>query len=719
MSDLPMTDPPPEQSAVSGASGVPVPDLDDLRFQPLVDAAKRALPQRVPEWTDHNVSDPGVTLVEACAERTDQLLYRVHRMTGRQQSALLRLMGITPLPASPARITVRFARTDGTTGRREIPAGTEVRTDSEQPVVLATTAPLPLAENQSTGVVEAVEQLVPVAEVLGTSDGLPGGRFATGHRPWGPGTPVAEPPFGPPLTVRVEDTVWPAVRTFADAGTYDRVHWWDDASCEVVLGPLVPAEGGPEQHGTVPPKGARISAEYHVYRGRKGSVPIGTPLTLVSPDGLSATAHGVLAAAEDAEDWRQALERAGLGLAPLRRAVTAADHEQIIEEHVAGAARVRVTALTRPTDSRVPHALTVPPRPAEVLACALAAQDPLWAVHYFDDGGTIAALPLPLGGPGEPGDGAAVPRPVADAKCLDAVIRTGEGEPGLWFYGSRCLWDGDEASPQDISSAFPDLPDDFSAQLDEVAVLADPATADAYELFFFKGETFYHRAYTYTDRAFVPQAAGRGVRSLISEAFPGLSPQCQVSPDAVAVIGGVFFFMKGTRTEPALWRREDAPLHVLLVPRFEGDPAEVSPGDAFDIPPDVLESVVGVVDACRLLGERLRVGKPLYHPFAITATVRPWSSTTADQERTRRAAERALRRFFHPTAGGPDGRGWPWGRRVHAGDVFGVLEAVPEVRETTDVGLSVGDEAVPSVEVSDGGLVLVDDVGIDVDTTES
>ncbi|MGV4928211.1 hypothetical protein K2224_37975 (plasmid) [Streptomyces sp. BHT-5-2] len=707
-------------------SDVPVPDLDDLRFQPLVDAAKRALPRRVPEWTDHNVSDPGVTLIESCAERTDQLLYRVNRMTVGQRSALLRLMGITPLPASPARITVLFARTSTTATRRAIPAGTEVRTEGEQPVVLATTAPLVLAENQSAGVVEAVEQLVSISEVLGRSDGLPGGRFATRHRPWGPGTPVAEPAFGPPLTLRVGGDVWRAVRTFAEVGPDDRVHWWDDASCEVVLGPLVPAEGGPEQHGNVPSEGTEISAEYRVYRGRKGSVPIGTPLTAVAQSGLSATVDGVLAPAEDAEDWRQALERAGLGLAPLRRAVTAADHEQIIEEHVAGLARVRVTALTRPTDSRVPTALMVPRRPAEVLACAVAARDPLRIVHYFDDGGTIAPLPVPLErperpeGPGGPDEGDAVPQPVADAKRLDAVIRTGEDKPRLWFYGTQCLWDGADPSPQDISGAFPDLPEEFSSNLDAVAVLADPAAADAHELFFFKGETFYHRAYACTDRAFVPQPGSRGVRSLISEAFPGLSPQCQVSPDAVAVIDGVFYFVKGTRTEPALWRREDDPLHVLVVPRFEGDPEEEPPGDAFDIPPDVRDSVVGVADAARLLGERLRVRGPHYHRFGIAATVRPWSSAPADQEKTGRAAERALRRFFHPTYGGPDGRGWPWGRRVHTGDVFTVLETVPQVRDTTDVSLFVGDGdgAVPSVEVSEGGLVLVGDVDILVDITE-
>ena len=43
---------------------LPAPNLDDRRFQDLVDDAKRLVQQRCPEWTDHNVSDPGVTLIE-------------------------------------------------------------------------------------------------------------------------------------------------------------------------------------------------------------------------------------------------------------------------------------------------------------------------------------------------------------------------------------------------------------------------------------------------------------------------------------------------------------------------------------------------------------------------------------------------------------------------------------------------------------------------------
>ena len=62
---------------------LPAPNLDDRRFQDLVDDAKRLLQQRCKGWTDHNVSDPGVTLIELFAWMTDQLLYRLNRVPDR------------------------------------------------------------------------------------------------------------------------------------------------------------------------------------------------------------------------------------------------------------------------------------------------------------------------------------------------------------------------------------------------------------------------------------------------------------------------------------------------------------------------------------------------------------------------------------------------------------------------------------------------------------
>jgi hypothetical protein len=45
----------------------PTPSLDDRTAQQIVDQAKRLIPTFCPEWTDHNVSDPGVALIELFA----------------------------------------------------------------------------------------------------------------------------------------------------------------------------------------------------------------------------------------------------------------------------------------------------------------------------------------------------------------------------------------------------------------------------------------------------------------------------------------------------------------------------------------------------------------------------------------------------------------------------------------------------------------------------
>ena len=46
---------------------LPAPDLDDRSFQDIVDEAKRLIPRYCPEWTNHNLSDPGVALIELFA----------------------------------------------------------------------------------------------------------------------------------------------------------------------------------------------------------------------------------------------------------------------------------------------------------------------------------------------------------------------------------------------------------------------------------------------------------------------------------------------------------------------------------------------------------------------------------------------------------------------------------------------------------------------------
>ena len=82
---------------------LPAPNLDDRHFQDLVDDAKRLVQQRCPEWTDHNVSDPGVTLIEAFAQMVDQLIYRLNRVPDRNYVKFLELIGVELRPPAAAR----------------------------------------------------------------------------------------------------------------------------------------------------------------------------------------------------------------------------------------------------------------------------------------------------------------------------------------------------------------------------------------------------------------------------------------------------------------------------------------------------------------------------------------------------------------------------------------------------------------------------------------
>ena len=90
------------------------PNLDDRTFAQIVSEAKTLIPRYAPEWTDHNESDPGITLVQLFAWMTEMLLYRVNRIPDRNYIAFLRLLGIELLPARPAsaELTFTLARKD-------------------------------------------------------------------------------------------------------------------------------------------------------------------------------------------------------------------------------------------------------------------------------------------------------------------------------------------------------------------------------------------------------------------------------------------------------------------------------------------------------------------------------------------------------------------------------------------------------------------------------
>jgi hypothetical protein len=81
---------------------LPLPNLDTRRWSDLVDEGRALIPRFAPGWTDHNVHDPGVTLVELFAYVVESLLYRANRIPDRHRRKFLALLGYPPLPPTPA-----------------------------------------------------------------------------------------------------------------------------------------------------------------------------------------------------------------------------------------------------------------------------------------------------------------------------------------------------------------------------------------------------------------------------------------------------------------------------------------------------------------------------------------------------------------------------------------------------------------------------------------
>ncbi|HXA53405.1 MAG TPA: putative baseplate assembly protein [Solirubrobacteraceae bacterium] len=117
--------------------------LDDRGFQDLVSEARTRIALACPEWTEHNVSDPGITLIELFAWMTDVLLYRVNRIPDKLHVALLELLGVRLEPPAAARTELRFMLAGPVEERVEIPAvDTEVgtvRTTDEPAIVFQVT----------------------------------------------------------------------------------------------------------------------------------------------------------------------------------------------------------------------------------------------------------------------------------------------------------------------------------------------------------------------------------------------------------------------------------------------------------------------------------------------------------------------------------------------------------------------------------------------------
>jgi len=89
--------------------GLLLPKLDDKSFVKIFEDARSQIPSNAPEWTDHNVHDPGITFLDLFAWLAEIQQYRLDRTPAASYLRFFSLMGLAPLDPQPATVTVAFA----------------------------------------------------------------------------------------------------------------------------------------------------------------------------------------------------------------------------------------------------------------------------------------------------------------------------------------------------------------------------------------------------------------------------------------------------------------------------------------------------------------------------------------------------------------------------------------------------------------------------------
>jgi len=86
-----------------------VPNIDDRTYEQLVSEARSMIPRYFPDWTDHNASDPGITLLELFAFLLEIAIYQINRVPERTLEHFALLVGIKRKDGEEIQDTLRRA----------------------------------------------------------------------------------------------------------------------------------------------------------------------------------------------------------------------------------------------------------------------------------------------------------------------------------------------------------------------------------------------------------------------------------------------------------------------------------------------------------------------------------------------------------------------------------------------------------------------------------
>ena len=156
---------------------------------------------------------------------------------------------------------------------------------------------------------------------------------------------------------------------------------------------------------------------------------------------------------------------------------------------------------------------------------------------------------------------------------------------------------------------------------------------------------------------------------------------------------------------------EPGAVRILIVPTCEADATGRLQFEQLLPAEETLAAIVRYLDERRVIGARVLVEPPTYQGITVVARIRGRARFAARSVETDAVA--ALYHYFSPVTGGPEGSGWPFGRPLHAGEVYSVLQRIPGVEYVEDVRLFGADpitgqrgDAVQRLELGPNSLVF-------------
>lgn len=116
--------------------------LDDRTFDSILQDARRGIAQRLPEWTDENTHDPGMTFLELFSWLSEMQQFYLSRVPQRNLRKFLDLLGVTPREAKSAEVEITFGNVNVPV---VLPRGTKLQAEDQLFETVDAVKLLPLA----------------------------------------------------------------------------------------------------------------------------------------------------------------------------------------------------------------------------------------------------------------------------------------------------------------------------------------------------------------------------------------------------------------------------------------------------------------------------------------------------------------------------------------------------------------------------------------------